>query len=186
MRHFDSGDPTQMRLAPVASPVEVVTVPENPRDITVNLMGPIVLNRASGKARQLVPFTLVQLDLGAGHLRYVNAGGPAPLLLVGPGRLVTLDQISLLIGIDSHYDYESASVDLPSAFRLICHSDGLVEMANAAGEPFGSQRLHDLLLEPALFAPPDEMIRRIVDAAARHRRDHPADDDALVAVVGHG
>lgn len=28
MRHFDSGDPTQMRLAPVASPVEVVTVPE--------------------------------------------------------------------------------------------------------------------------------------------------------------
>ena len=32
----------------------VVTIPENPRDMTVNLMGPLVVNRSAGKARQLV------------------------------------------------------------------------------------------------------------------------------------
>jgi len=32
----------------------VVTIPENPRDMTVNLMGPLVLNSSSKKAKQLV------------------------------------------------------------------------------------------------------------------------------------
>jgi flagellar assembly factor FliW len=32
----------------------VVTVPENPREMTVNLMGPLVVNQSAGKAEQLV------------------------------------------------------------------------------------------------------------------------------------
>jgi flagellar assembly factor FliW len=32
----------------------VVTVPADPREMTVNLMGPIVVNHSSGKAKQLV------------------------------------------------------------------------------------------------------------------------------------
>ncbi|RJP26187.1 MAG: flagellar assembly protein FliW [Candidatus Abyssobacteria bacterium SURF_5] len=37
-----------------ATVLAVVTIPENPRDMTVNLMGPLVINRAAGKAAQLV------------------------------------------------------------------------------------------------------------------------------------
>jgi len=32
----------------------VVTVPENPREMTVNLMGPLIMNQHAGKAKQLV------------------------------------------------------------------------------------------------------------------------------------
>lgn len=32
----------------------VVTVPEDPREMTVNLMGPLVINHSAGKAKQLV------------------------------------------------------------------------------------------------------------------------------------
>ena len=59
-------------------------------------------------------------------------------------------------------------------------------MTNAAGEPFGEQRLHDLFLQAEAFGTPPEIIVRIVEAHEKHAGGRPSDDDALVVVVGHG
>ncbi|MEE9294384.1 MAG: SpoIIE family protein phosphatase [Phycisphaerae bacterium] len=149
------------------------------------IMSAINRTMTARQARQLVTCTLVDIDLSGGQIHYVNAGGPPPLMLVGQGRMVTLDQPALVLGIDPNYGYEASAVDLPSSFRLICHTDGLPEMANAAGEALGSQRLHDLLLEKDLFGTPAEIIQRIVDACERHRANFPISDDALIAVISH-
>jgi serine phosphatase RsbU (regulator of sigma subunit) len=134
------------------------------------------------KVRQLTPATFVLLDLAAAQVTYLNAGGMPPLLLTGRGRLVTLDQPALLLGVDPDYYYEATTVDVPPQFRLVCYTDGLVDAVNAAGEGFGEQRLHDLLLEREVFGAPAEMIGRIGDALEAHTAGHVLLDDALVCV----
>ena len=138
------------------------------------------------RARELVTCTLLDLDPAGGQLRYVNAGGPSPLLIPGPARLVTLDQPSLVLGVDPNCNYRATSIELPASFRLICHTDGLTEMANAAGDPFGSQHLHDLLLEREAFGPAQDIVAWIVRETERHRGETNPDDDALICVVSHG
>jgi flagellar assembly factor FliW len=44
----------ELKSALQGSVYVVVTVPENPRDMTANLMGPIVINQSARKAKQLV------------------------------------------------------------------------------------------------------------------------------------
>ncbi|MCK4661028.1 MAG: SpoIIE family protein phosphatase [Phycisphaerae bacterium] len=143
------------------------------------------LNRslANQRTRQLVTCTLVLLDVASAQVTYINAGGMPPLLLTGPGRLVTLDQPALLLGIDEEYPYESTTVDLTRQFRLICHTDGLVDAVNAADDGFGEQRLHETLLNREAFASPAEIIGRLGDALEAHIAGNPLVDDALVCVL---
>ena len=146
------------------------------------------LNRslANAPTRQIVPCTFVALDLAAGKLTYINAGGMPPLLMVGPGRLVTLDQTELLLGIDADYVYEATRVDLPDPFRLICHTDGLTDGTSAAGEPLGHARLHEALLQREAFAAAEEIVARIARLWSSHLAGSQGDDDAMVLVFARG
>ena len=135
---------------------------------------------------QLVTCTLAVLDVASAMVTYINAGGMPPLLLTGPGRLVTLDQPSLLLGIDPEYPYEPTSVDVSQSFRLVLHTDGLVDATNAAGDGFGEQRLHDALLERDAFADPAEITGRLAHALETHLSGNPQLDDALVCVMSRG
>lgn len=151
-----------------------------------HLMSAINRSFTARQGRQLVTCTLLSIDIGKGQITYVNAGGPPPLLLAGAKRLVTLDQPSLMLGIDTNYGYEASVVDLPADFRLICHTDGLLEATNGTGEAFGAQRLHDLLLHDDAFEGPSAIIDRIVKACDQHRSGKAYDDDALIAVISRG
>ena len=59
-------------------------------------------------------------------------------------------------------------------------------MPNAAGDPFGSQHLHDLLLEREAFGTPQDIVAWIVRETEQHRGETNPDDDALICVVSHG
>lgn len=144
------------------------------------------LNRmiAGGATRQVLPCVYAGLDLAAGKLVYVNAGGMAPLLMVAPGRLVTLDQSALVLGVDPDVEYTGVRADLPERFRLVVHSDGLTEAASAAGEALGDQRLHDVLLHRDSFCDAGGLVGRIVQAFSAHLAGAQAEDDATIMVVG--
>ncbi len=131
----------------------------------------------------VLPLTCVGVDLSTGRISYINAGGPSPLLMVAAGRLLTLDQPSLVLGVDGKYSYETTHVDLPEGFRLVCYSDGLVEASAGAGGAFGEARLHDLLLENATFTDPERVAKRIIDAFETHLSGAKPDDDATVLVL---
>jgi serine phosphatase RsbU (regulator of sigma subunit)/pSer/pThr/pTyr-binding forkhead associated (FHA) protein len=136
--------------------------------------------------RQILPCTYVGVDMSAGKLVYVNAGGMPPLLMVAPGRLVTLDQPSLVLGVDPDYVYEGTRVDLPEVFRVALHTDGLVEAASAGGEPLGDQRVHEALLDRDAFATARDILARINQVWATHLAGAYPDDDALALVVARG
>jgi len=146
------------------------------------------LNRmlAAAPRRQVLPCGYVGVDMAAGKLVYINAGGMPPLLMVAPGRLVTLDQNSLVLGVDADYLYEATRVDLPESFRVVCHTDGLTEASSRAGEALGDQRLHEALLDRAAFGPAAEIVARIGQTFSAHLAGAQSDDDALVLVVSHG
>ncbi len=170
----------------IRSAIRTALTLEGERPHPARLMSSVNRTLGTRSARQLVLCSLVCLDLDEGKISYINAGCPPPLLLTGPGRLVTLDQPALVLGIDAQYEYEVTQVDLPSAFRLICHSDGLCDLTNAAGEVWGTQGIHDLLLEPDAFATPVEVNTKLTEAADRHRSGKGFDDDALIVSVSHG
>ncbi len=135
--------------------------------------------------RQILPCTYVGIDLSAGKIAYINAGGMPPLLMIGSGRLITLDQPSLVLGVDADYVYEFTRADIPEAFRVICHTDGVPQAVSTAGEPMGDQRLHELLLDRDLFLPAGELLTSITTALETHLSGAQPDDDALVLVLSH-
>lgn len=141
---------------------------------------------APTRTRQILPCTYVGIDMSVGKLVYINAGGMAPLLMVAPGRLVTLDQSSLVLGVDPDYLYEATRVDLPEVFRVVCHTDGLTEATSAAGEALGDQRLHEVLLDRDSFTSAGDVLARIGNAWTSHLAGAYPDDDALVLVVSRG
>jgi len=145
------------------------------------------LNRmiASMATRQILPCTYVGIDMAAGKIAYINAGGMPPLLMIGSGRLITLDQPSLVLGVDPDYVYEYTRADIPEAFRVICHTDGVPQAVSTAGEPMGDQRLHELLLDRELFRPADELLAKITSAWEAHLSGAQPDDDALFLVLSH-
>jgi pSer/pThr/pTyr-binding forkhead associated (FHA) protein len=141
---------------------------------------------AASSARQVIPCTFIGIDLSAGRLSYVNAGAMSPMLMVAPGRLITLDRPSLVLGVDAEYAYETTLTDLPETFRVVCHTDGLPEATNASGEPLGSQRLHETLLDREAFTSTRDVLSRIDKTWSGHLAGAHPDDDALVFVLGRG
>lgn len=140
---------------------------------------------AATPARQVLPCTYIGIDMASGKLAYVCAGGRPPVLMVAPGRLVTLDQPSLVLGVDPDYVYDATRVTLPQRFRIICHTDGVVNATNSGNEPLGDQRLHDALLEQDAFGSAETVLSVINNAVANHTGRTPSDDDALALVVAY-
>ena len=141
---------------------------------------------ADATARQVLPCTFIGIDLSAGRLAYVNAGGMPPMLMVGPGRLITLDRPALVLGVDRDYAYETTQVNVPDVFRVVCHTDGLTEGANVAGEALGNQRLHETLLDRDSFTSAQDVLGKIHETWTTHIAGSQPDDDALVLVLGRG
>ena len=141
---------------------------------------------ASSAARQILPCVYVGIDMSSAKLAYINAGGMPPLLMVAPGRLVTLDQLSLVLGVDGDYVYQGTRVDLPEVFRVVCCTDGLTEATSAAGESFGDSRLHETLLEREAFGSASDVLTAIGNTWTAHMAAAQPEDDALALVVGRG
>lgn len=133
-------------------------------------------------ARQPLAATWVGLDLAAGRLSYINAGGAAPRLISGPGRLVVLEHASLLLGVDPSYVYETRTIELSERFRVVCLSDGLLE-AGGGGECFGDERLHEPLLSSDGFNVGANVATRVIEAVRSHLAGAVPDDDATLVVV---
>ena len=141
---------------------------------------------ASSPTRQVVACTYVAVDLASGRMTYINAGGMPPLLMVAAGRLITLDQPSLVLGVDSSYEYQASTVDFPEPCRLVCFSDGLAEATNSGGDAVGSEHIHEALLQQEAFAEPDAAVEALSKLITTHLAGAEPDDDASILVIGRG
>ncbi len=141
---------------------------------------------AGSPSRQVLGSLYIGIDLSSGKLTYINAGSMPPLLIVGPGRLLTLDQPSLVLGVDRDYVYAATRVDIPESFRIVCYTDGFVEGATSGGEPLGEHRLHEALLDRDAFAPAAGVLTLITNLWASYLAGSASDDDALALVLSRG
>jgi hypothetical protein len=113
-------------------------------EATYEAMDAAVAARSEGE--EFVTCIVGRLDLRDGHLTFINAGHPLPLL-VRAGKVVgplpcepTLPAGLGLAGVS-----EIAHHVLHSGDRLFCITDGVVDSHRPGGEDFGEERLTALL-----------------------------------------
>ncbi len=88
------------------------------------------------------------LDRG-GHLRYINAGQCAPILLSQDGRYEYLEATSMPVGLLPQTDFTVEQRQLAPGDRLVLYSDGVTEAQNGRNEFFGRKRLRELAVAHA-------------------------------------
>ena len=134
---------------------------------------------------------LAELDTGTGHLSWVNAGHPEPLLL-RQGQLVRSLHVDpgLPFGLglgDTGHRYAVGTDQLEPGDHVLFHTDGVTEARSPSGDLFGVDRLVDLLARTvAENLTPAESMRRVGRALLAHQEAHLADDATLLLLVWPG
>ncbi|MFJ4690710.1 PP2C family protein-serine/threonine phosphatase [Streptomyces sp. NPDC088766] len=138
-------------------------------------------------ADHFVTAQMMRLDTRTGHLQWVNAGHPAPILvrdhrvtrrLVGP--------TTLPVGLGGA-EPELNELGLERGDRVLCFTDGLIEEHTAGGEQFGENQLVRLVngLERT-----GRGVRAVARALShtlkRARGGHTTDDATLLLVEWRG
>lgn len=126
---------------------------------------------------------LARLDLDTGHLRWVNAGHPLPLI-IRDGALVRPPACppDPPLGLQEDKPRE-CQMQLHPGDRVIFHTDGIVEARSPAGEYFGERRLADFIIrahQTGDAAP--ETLRRLMRHVLAHQADQLQDDASIVMV----
>jgi serine phosphatase RsbU (regulator of sigma subunit) len=89
-------------------------------------------------------FFLARLDPAEGQVSYVNAGHNPPLLVRADGRIDTLEEGGMVLGIFDSVPYADGQAELRRGDTLLVFSDGVTETFDPAGAEFGEQRLAQL------------------------------------------
>lgn len=138
--------------------------------------------RATLPSGRFVAATLLCID-GTGNAAEAWIGGMPDLLLLDPGGYLvqTLKSSQLPLGIiDFDADMSATtSIKYEAGSQFVMYSDGLIEAANPAGDPFGIERLCGALLS----APADQRMAAVQNALASHvGSTAPHDDISLILI----
>ena len=130
---------------------------------------------------------LARLDRALGQLRWLNAGHPPPLLLRQHKVVGTLEcEPCLPIGLGGEPG-EVATAWLEPGDRVLFYTDGVVEAHPEGGEPFGEERLADLLARASTDGyGTAETMRRLSHAVAAHWGREPTDDATMLFLEWRG
>ncbi|TFY96703.1 PP2C family protein-serine/threonine phosphatase [Ramlibacter humi] len=130
-----------------------------------------------------VAFGLVHIASRRGAV--VRAGHPPPLLSApGTAAFEPLGEGDVPLGMLPDIRWTAVEFALPPGARLALYSDGITECLDPAGEPFGEQRLRDLLAAHARSTP--QQACQAVGEALRDWRGGTFDDDVTLAVLAAG
>lgn len=125
------------------------------------------------------------VDPATHSLTYANAGHNPPLLFRredGQVRARRLARTGLPVGLFKDQTWERGSVQLEEGDVLVLYTDGLTEAQTVDFEPFGEDRLCEVVL--AYFEEPAETIQRAVVGAVRDFvAGAPQHDDLTLLVV---
>ncbi len=116
-----------------------------------------------------------------GHIIYVNAGHPPPLVFSG-ARIVELTIGGTVIGPLPEVTFRRGVAYLEPGDLFVACTDGILERRNRAGEFFGDEGLRTAVLaHPGRGA--EELVDAIFEAALAFGDGRPWEDDATLLVV---
>jgi phosphoserine phosphatase RsbU/P len=121
------------------------------------------------------------LNTAEKRLAYCNAGHNPPLLIRAGGKSMELNTGGAVLGQFPEWRYEQRELHMESGDRLMVFTDGLVEAGNAQDEPFGEGNVRSIA-EQNPNASADDLLRILIDTAARHCGGQ-FQDDASVLVL---
>jgi sigma-B regulation protein RsbU (phosphoserine phosphatase) len=110
------------------------------------------------------------IDTATGRGVLCQAGQPSPLIIASDGSVRTLGDGGFVIGLVEEAEFEDQPFELHPGERLVLYSDGISECENADRQPFGEDRLAEMLAA-------DVSLDAIVDALRLWRDGRPYDDD---------
>ena len=122
------------------------------------------------------------IDAPTGTAFFVNAGHPRPFITDrSKSRPLHLGDPNILLGVDEFDPTEACHTFQPGE-RLVMYTDGIVDATNAAGEPFGDVRLHEITHE-YLSAEPAACADEVFRAVQAFRGDAKQTDDETIVVI---
>ncbi|MEE4598902.1 PP2C family protein-serine/threonine phosphatase [Streptomyces sp. DSM 41524] len=126
---------------------------------------------------------MMRLDIGTGHLQWVNAGHPAPLLVREHRVIQTLEGPSTLpVGFGGAIPQINEQA-LSRGDRILSFTDGLVEEHRTGEEQFGEERLLGFVDRAGCAGEGvQEMVRGLSHTLMRERGGVTTDDATLFLV----
>ncbi|MFI0937510.1 PP2C family protein-serine/threonine phosphatase [Streptomyces sp. NPDC021020] len=132
---------------------------------------------------QFVTAQMMQLDVRTGHLQWVNAGHPWPLLIRDHEVVAQLGgSTTLPVGFGGQEPLISEQQLLPGD-RVLCFTDGLVEEHVSGGEEFGLPQLIDVIADVGRHRAGTRATVRDLSHALMQARGGITSDDATILLV---
>jgi serine phosphatase RsbU (regulator of sigma subunit) len=124
---------------------------------TVDALNRFVCSHAPAeKYVTLAVLRYTHAEAGPAQVELVNCGHVAPLIFRRDGRVESVDDGDLPVGLLPDASFHSIRLVLAPGDRMVLLSDGITEAEDADGEQFGIEQLYRPLLQPdpvaALFA----------------------------------
>lgn len=133
---------------------------------------------------RMATLAIAMVDTGAGLAEVTSCGHPPALVISPVGEVEELLLSSLPLGTRLPVEPAWRRRAFPPGSTLLLYSDGLIEAANAAGTPLGSEGLRQIVLANAR-RPAQELVTAILEGLATHLDGVPLTDDLTVLVVEH-
>lgn len=133
-------------------------------------------------ANRFVTLFLAIIDPVGGEIAYSNAGHEPPLLVRASGRVDTLTEGGLIVGLFPDLAYEGGRARMETGDCLALFSDGLSEAMDPSKKEFGVDRIAALFQQRG-DASAAEMLERVDENVAEWLAGRPAHDDLTVVVL---
>jgi serine phosphatase RsbU (regulator of sigma subunit) len=136
---------------------------------------------------QFITAQVMSLDIATGHLQWINAGHPAPLLIRDRRVLQALESPTTLpIGFGDAAPVISEH-ELRRGDRVLFFTDGAVEEHQAGGAPFGMERLTEFVERAGQAGDGvQEIVRSLSHGLVQARGGVTSDDTTLFLVEWRG
>lgn len=141
-----------------------------------------VVLRGIGAPRTFTSMALLRLDPATGDALLSNAGHPYPWIATDTGDLRELELPSLPLGQGPPRQYTDTSFTIERGTTLLIFSDGLFEANDAAGRPYGFDRIRALFAKTSRRPAADILNALIEDWRTHAGADAPEDDTTVVVV----
>ncbi len=122
------------------------------------------------------------LDTRQGHFDFCHAGCPSPFYVHPNGDVKLIGSGGFPVGLISFADYKNDSLPFEPGASIVMCSDGAMEADNDAGEPFGEQRLQEVV-EASAAKGMEHIPAALVDALNAWRAGNALEDDLTVVAI---
>ncbi|MDX1632409.1 MAG: SpoIIE family protein phosphatase [Thermoanaerobaculia bacterium] len=135
--------------------------------------------RSMGLARMRMAFSLARF--AGDEVRIASGGMPPALVRRTDGTVEEINLPGMPLG-GLPYPYRELRIELTSGEAILLMSDGLAELSDAAGEPFGYERIRETLSRSAA-EDPRSLLSELVEAGRRWAGEGSPPDDVTLMVV---